>query len=150
MKTITACCLLCLCLAACTPQRRLHRLVARHPELITADTLHFRKIYPLPSKTALLPIPAIRIRQELTDGHPITLTDSATSISVNIAENTTGDTLTLSVHIPPDTLQVDEPVPIKTITVTSTSPSIGRHALENIPLLLCAVVFVLVVFGRRK
>jgi hypothetical protein len=149
MKTFITCFLIYLCLAGCTPQRRLNRLVARHPELAAVDTVRFRKIYPLPAKKALMPIPVERFHREISEKHFVAVTDSATGITVGIADNANGDTLFIHVAVPEDSLQVDEPVPVKTVKVTQQS--IGKTILENLPvMMLIVIVFVLVVFGRRK
>lgn len=149
MKSFIACFLIYLCLSGCTAQRRLNRLVARHPELVTVDTIRFRKIYPLPAKTALMPIPADRFYKELKEKHFVSITDSVTGITASITDNAAGDTLFIHVTVPKDSLQVDEPVPVKTVTVTQQS--VGRALLENLPvLMLIAIIFVLVVFGRKR
>jgi len=48
MKPITVIFLLILILASCSPQRRLSRLLALHPELKTPDTLVLRDTIPIP------------------------------------------------------------------------------------------------------
>lgn len=149
MKSFITCFLIYLCLSGCTPQRRLNRLVARHPELITVDTIRFRKIYPLPAKVALMPIPADRFYQDITEKQFVSVTDSVTGITASITDNAAGDTLFIHVMVPEDTLTVDEPVPVKTVNVTQQS--VGRAMLENLPvIMLIVIIFVLVVFGRKR
>ena len=48
MKPITAIFLLILLITSCSPQRRLSRLLALHPELKTPDTLVLRDTIPIP------------------------------------------------------------------------------------------------------
>lgn len=43
--------LLCLCLVACSPQKRLQRLIAKHPELVRTDTITVHDTITIPGDT---------------------------------------------------------------------------------------------------
>ncbi|GHT78442.1 hypothetical protein FACS189464_1910 [Bacteroidia bacterium] len=120
-------------LSGCSPQKRLQRLVAKHPELLTMDTVHFRKTLIVPERTVTMTAPADRFFSVLKSGQPLVLTDSATGIRVSIKpqppKSPTGGLpsqsppvgdlggFVVSVVVPPDTIKIDEKTPVQTIKV---------------------------------
>ncbi len=148
MKSFITCLLIYLCIAGCTPQRRLNRFIANHPELVKVDTMRFRRLYPIPAKLAIIPLPAIQFHQDIKEKRSFSVKDSITGITASFSCNADGDSIFIAIEVPEDTLKVDENIPVNTIRVTQQS--IGKTMLENLPvIMLIIIIFVLVVFRKR-
>jgi hypothetical protein len=130
-----------LILSACSPQKRLQRLVARHPELIRMDTVRFQKTLVVPARTAAMHMPADRFFSDLQNRQPIVVTDFVTGITVNISNNE-NDTIAISVTVPPDSIKIDEPIPVPTITVEQSRHD-WRQDLKIFLLLLVAMLLLI-------
>lgn len=98
--------LLFLSLAACTPQQRLQRIINRHPELISADTVKVFDSF----ITSEVKFDTFLIISEIRD----TLKISNDKIKIIIKH----DTAFVKVRIPADTIIKEVKIPVKTPVLT--------------------------------
>jgi hypothetical protein len=140
--------ILCILIAGCSPQKRMARLVDRHPELVTVDTVLFQKEVIIPERAAVMTIPEKRFYQELSEKRTVTLKDTATGITVNIAatvapDSTHAETITITAIVPADTIFINEKIPVQTIVI---QPSRKYYVC----LLYVFLVFVAVILFFKK
>jgi len=97
-------------LAACSPQKRLARLVDKHPELVTSDTVY-------------QPIPVIRA-EVVRDTVVEWATDTVTIEKENLRVDVIMDTITKKIYIKgqckADTVVVNVPVAVNTVRPVMT------------------------------
>jgi hypothetical protein len=112
------------------------------------DTVHFRKELVLPERRALMQLPAGRFREELTSAGGVTVRDAATGIAVRIAEE--NDSISITATVPPDTVRVDEKIPVETVVVQPPELSVWKMLKRSVPLWVLLVLTVWLIFGKMK
>lgn len=94
-----------ICICSCTPQERLHRLLALHPELTTVETIHIQdSIF----------IPQTKIDTFLKESYLLdTVTITEDKLSVKLLKM--HDTIYLNALYKPDTIVIEKKVPVEKI-----------------------------------
>ena len=110
MKPNIALCLLILLLTSCSPQRRLSRLLALHPELKTPDTLVLRDTIPIPQiqTDTILRISTLRDTVTLHKDH-LQVKIHRLRDTIYIQSKTLPDTIYKTHHIPIQVIRYFQP-----------------------------------------
>ena len=143
MKPITALFLLILLLASCSPQRRLNRLLALHPELKTPDTLVLHDTIPIPQ------IHTDTILRLSTLHDTVTLHKDHLQVKIHRLR----DTIYIQCKTLPDTIYKTHHIPIQIIRYVQ--PDKFDNLIGKIPwliiglgLLVTLVIYIMARFKR--
>ena len=117
LRFLAVICLVCL-LAACSPQKRLTRLVNRHPYLVADTLLHFSTRVPLPSIGASFRVPA---RPDST--FEAVDTSSRVKVRVRLHDNA----IDVQVERPADTLHIDTTLAVPRLKVEAPPDKASRR-----------------------
>ena len=130
-------------LAACSPQRRLARLVEHHPELKTADTLCITDTVTLPGVTADTAVPVSVISD------PVIVERERLQIIIRKVR----DTLYIRGKCKPDTVIIRRQIPVERIHIIR--PDNRSALIRRIPWIVVGMIAVIVLaiyllskFGR--
>ena len=142
MKPITALFLLILLLSSCSPQRRLSRLLALHPELKTPDTLVLRDTIPIPQ------IQTDTILRLSTLHDTVTLHKDHLQVKIHRLH----DTIYIQSKTLPDTIYKTHHIPIQVIRYVQ--PDKLDNLISKIPWLVIAFIlligFIIFLFIRFR
>ncbi len=142
MKPITALFLLILLLASCSPQRRLSRLLALHPELKTPDTLVLRDTIPIPQ------IQTDTILRLSTLHDTVTIHKDHLQVKIHRLR----DTIYIQSKTLPDTIFITRRIPVQLIRYVQ--PDILVNFIGKIPWLIIGlgilVILVIYIIARFK
>lgn len=134
-------------LSSCSPERRLHRLIALHPELVKNDTIRIQDTTFLPE----IKIDTIVHESKLQD--TITITKEKLTVRIHRLR----DTIYIAAHQEPDTIIITKEIPVDKIMYKNEYSSFKRKLWELIQhnLLLSAICMFLMItifagFIRRK
>jgi len=119
---------------ACSPQKRLERLLKRYPELLAHDTVIKEALVPIPSKTATFSLD-YRLRDSMISikgADSIELTYAVLNDSV----------IEVIVYVPPDTIEVPVSVPVDRIKYIK--PDNWGMFIEKIPYIALVILLLLV------
>jgi len=132
-------------MAACSPQKRLARLVDKHPELVTSDTVY-------------QPIPVIRA-EVVRDTVVEWATDTVTIEKENLRVDVIMDTITKKIYIKgqckADTVVVNVPVAVNTVRPVMTVVERRPHWYQWVQIylgklfILLAIAIGLLLFAAR-
>lgn len=117
-------------LAACSPQRRLARLVEHHPELKTADTLCITDTVTLPGVTADTAVPVSVISD------PVIVERERLQIIIRKVR----DTLYIRGKCKPDTVIIRRQIPVERIHIIR--PDNRSALIRRIPWIVVGIVAV--------
>lgn len=117
LRFLAVICLVCL-LAACSPQKRLTRLVNRHPYLVADTLLHFSTRVPMPSIGASFRVPA---RPDTT--FEAVDTSSRVKVRVRLHDNA----IDVQVERPADTLHIDTTLAVPRLKVEAPADKASRR-----------------------
>ena len=131
MKPITILCLLILLLSSCSPQRRLNRLLALHPELKTPDTLVLHDTIPIPQ------IQTDTILRLSTLHDTVTLHKDHLQVKIHRLR----DTIYIQSKTLPDTIFITRRIPVQLIRYVQ--PDKLDNFINKIPWIVIALVFVI-------
>ena len=142
MKPITALILLILLVASCSPQRRLSRLLALHPELKTPDTLVLRDTIPIPQ------IQTDTILRLSTLHDTVTIHKDHLQVKIHRLR----DTIYIQSKTLPDTIFITRRIPVQLIRYVQ--PDILVNFIGKIPWLIIGlgilVILVIYIIARFK
>ena len=142
MKPITTLLLLILLLSSCSPQRRLNRLLALHPELKTPDTLVLRDTIPIPQ------IQTDTILRLSTLHDTVTLHKDHLQVKIHRLH----DTIYIQSKTLPDTIFITRRIPIQLIRYVQ--PDRLDNLISKIPWLVIALIlligFIIFLFIRFR
>ena len=142
MKPITALILLILLVASCSPQRRLSRLLALHPELKTPDTLVLRDTIPIPQ------IQTDTILRLSTLHDTVTLHKDHLQVKIHRLH----DTIYIQSKTLPDTIYKTHHIPIRVIRYIQSDKL--DNLISKIPWLVIAFIlligFIIFLFIRFR
>ena len=142
MKPITALILLILLVASCSPQRRLRRLLALHPELKTPDTLVLRDTIPIPQ------IQTDTILRLSTLHDTVTIHKDHLQVKIHRLR----DTIYIQSKTLPDTIFITRRIPVQLIRYVQ--PDILVNFIGKIPWLIIGlgilVILVIYIIARFK
>ena len=117
LRFLAVICLVCL-LAACSPQKRLTRLVNRHPYLVADTLLHFSTRVPMPSIGASFRVPA---RPDST----FEAVDTSSRVKVRVRLHDTA--IDVQVERPADTLHIDTTLAVPRLKVEAPPDKASRR-----------------------
>ena len=133
MKPMLLLLLISLMMAACSPSRRLERLLRKHPELKSYDTIILRDTIPVPGVSADTILPLLHI--------PDTVVVEKGRLQIVLRK--VRDTLFLRGKCKPDTVIIHRKIPVERIRIVRAD---ARFALlKRIPWLASALIVLLIV-----
>ena len=142
MKPITTLLLLILLLSSCSPQRRLNRLLALHPELKTPDTLLIHDTIPVPQ------FQTDTILRLSTLHDTVTLHKDHLQVKIHRLH----DTIYIQSKTLPDTIFITRRIPIQLIRYVQ--PDRLDNLISKIPWLVIALIlligFIIFLFIRFR
>ena len=121
--------LLIILLSSCSPQRRLNRLLALHPELKTPDTLVLRDTIPIPQ------IQTDTILRISTLHDTVTLHKDHLQVKIHRLR----DTIYIQSKTLPDTIFINRRIPVQLIK--NIQPNTLDNFISKIPWLVIAFIF---------
>lgn len=128
---------------SCTPEKRLHRLVALHPELSTTDTIHILDTTFLPETR----IDTVVHESRLYD--TITITKEKLKLRIHKVH----DTVYISAEHKADTVIIEKKVPVDRIVheiperhTNKTAPLFDLYNLRLLILIILGILFLVFVY----
>ncbi|PLX10727.1 MAG: hypothetical protein C0594_04455 [Marinilabiliales bacterium] len=131
-------------LSGCSAERRLHRLIALHPELVKNDTIHIQD-------TAFIPETKVD-----TIVHYSTLRDTITITKekLHVKIHQVRDTVYIAAHQDPDTIIITKEIPVEKVIhiqpESITDKIWGTFKYNFLLSILCVVVLIAFIFGRTR
>ena len=132
-----------LLLVSCSPQKRLHRLVSKHPELTRIDTIKIQdSVFVLGTNVDTV------FRSSLLHD---TVTITQEKLQIKLIEK--NDTIYLNANVKPDTIIITKEIPVQKIV--HIEPEKWYITIWNkfkfwLFYIICFVVLILVLFRRLK
>lgn len=132
-------------LSSCSPEYRLHRLVALHPELVKNDTIHIQDTTFLPE----LRIDTVVHESSLRD--TITITKEKLTVKIHQVR----DTVYIEARQNPDTIIITKEIPVEKVIDEVSSKSnffdiIKRKQYFVMVIVILLVVWILTVVWFRR
>ena len=132
-----------LLLVSCSPQKRLHRLIAKHPELTRIDTIKIQDSVFVPGTN----VDTVFRPSLLHD----TVTITQEKLQIKLIEK--NDTIYLNANVKPDTIIITKEIPVQKIV--HIEPEKWYITIWNkfkfwLFYIICFVVLILVLFRRLK
>lgn len=140
MKTFIVIFIASITIAACTPQKRLARLIDRHPELITysTDTIYIDTVLIVPAKEVNISIPVNFDSIKLV----------SQGFTFDFIKNKAGDTIYINIVSPPDTVYLEKKIPYKK---SSISPIIRESkTIEILQIILYIIIAIFIIYAFDK
>jgi len=141
MKKILFLSLLSFTLCACSPQKRLERLLKQYPELCITDTINITTPVPIPAKNA-----EFIVNYTYRD----TLISLYSTDSMKLSYTVINDSIIkVFIHVPPDTIFITQNIPVEKIKIIK--PDNFGLFLNTLPyLILGLIVCVILGFIYKK
>jgi len=133
MKKILFLSLLSFILCACSPQKRLERLLKQYPELCITDTINITTPVPIPAKNA-----EFVVNYTYRD----TLISLYSADSMKLSYSVINDSIIkVFVHVPADTIFITQNIPVEKIKIIK--PDNWGLFIEKIPYVALALISLL-------
>ena len=132
-----------LLLVSCSPQKRLHRLITKHPELTRIDTIKIQDSVFVPGTN----VDTVFRSSLLHD----TVTITQEKLQIKLIEK--NDTIYLNANVEPDTIVITKEIPVQKIV--HIEPEKWYMTIWNkfkfwLFYIFCFIVLILVLFRRFK
>ena len=132
-----------LLLVSCSPQKRLHRLITKHPELTRIDTIKIQDSVFVPGTN----VDTVFRSSLLHD----TVTITQEKLQIKLIEK--NDTIYLNAEVEPDTIVITKEIPVQKIV--HIEPEKWYITIWNkfkfwLFYIFCFIVLILVLFRRLK